>query len=133
MTNRITIKQALRRGFWTVNVPVLLIIFGQFSVTLMVVQAVERFGTLLPRPAVDYLMPALLIVALSSPLTGWIWWSVAVPKWKLWAYSRVEDVQALKIAAIQGQLIWPDGHIFEKTEWCSKAMRREILRLEDRS
>ena len=133
MTDRISIKQALRRGFWTVNLPVLLIIFSQFGITLVVMQAAERFGSLLPRPAVDYLMPALLIVAFSSPLTGWIWWSVAVPKWKLWAYSRVEDVQALKIAAIQGQLIWPDGHIFEKTEWCSKAMRREILRLEDRS
>ena len=133
MTDRISIKQALRRGFWTVNLPVLLIIFSQFGITLVVMQAAERFGSLLPRPAVDYLMPALLIVAFSSPLTGWIWWSVAVPKWKLWAYSRVDDVQALKMAAIGDRLIWPDGHIFGKTELCSKATRLEILRLEGRS
>ncbi len=131
--DRISIKQALQRGFWTVNLPVLLIIFGQWGVVLSVMQAVDRFHRFLPPSALDYLMPILLIAAVLSPLTGWIWWSVAVPKWKLWAYSRVDDVQALKMAAIGDRLIWPDGHIFGKTELCSKATRLEILRLEGRS
>ncbi|ESQ76077.1 hypothetical protein ABAC402_06420 [Asticcacaulis sp. AC402] len=77
-----------------------------------------------------YVMLACL-AALGIP-SGWIWWSLAVPKWKLWAYSRVENIKQLKREAVSEGLIWPDGHILEKTEICSKAMRREILRLEGR-
>lgn len=63
---------------------------------------------------------------------AWLYWSVAIPKWKFWAYSRVSDVHLLKSIAIEQNLIWPDNHIFEKTEICSQETRRKILKLEKR-
>ena len=62
----------------------------------------------------------------------WLWWSVQVPKWKLWAYARVDNVRTLKIAAIKAGIIWPDNHIFEKTEICSRRTRQQIHQLEER-
>ncbi len=81
-------------------------------------------------PVILIIFAGLVIVGL--PL-GWLYWSYAVPKWKLWAYARVDDVPALKRAAVRAGLIWPDNHLFEKTEICSKAMRQEILKLEGRA
>ena len=64
------------------------------------------------------LAPVLLFIALA-----WGWWSFAVPRWRLWAYERVGDISELKRRAVAVGLTWPDGHIFEKTEFKSEAPR----------
>lgn len=74
---------------------------------------------------------AQLLPILAIPF-AWLYWSVAIPNWKLWAYSKVSDVSLLKYMAIEQNLIWPDNHIFEKTEICSQETRRKILKLEKR-
>ena len=132
VAERISVKQALRRGFWTVNMPVLLIMVGVWIVAFGALDLLQRFGNVLPQSVVDIASPMLVILAFSSPFIAWIHWSIAIPKWKLWAYSRVDDLGALKRAAVRSQLIWPDGHLFEKTELCPKAMRQKIRHLEGR-
>ena len=62
-----------------------------------------------------------LIVFLSGLILAWLWWSLAVPRWRLWAYERVENIPHLKERAIAVGLIWPDGHFFARTEVKSKA------------
>ncbi|MEZ4825096.1 MAG: hypothetical protein R3C61_02205 [Bacteroidia bacterium] len=47
---------------------------------------------------------------------GWLWWSFWVVKWKIWAYSDVQDIHLLYKRAVSGRLIWPQGHFYEKTE-----------------
>jgi hypothetical protein len=81
----------------------------------------------------DFIALGSVIWSIFSIPTAWLYWSYAVPKWKLWAYSRVDDLERLKKEAIEIGLIWPDGSIFEKTEICSKTMRQQILQLEGRA
>ena len=69
----------------------------------------------------------LLVAALPS---AWIGWSIQVPRWRLWAYRRVADIEALKLAAISANLIWPEGHFFERTEFRSRDQIAEMSRLE---
>lgn len=69
----------------------------------------------------------LLVAALPS---AWIGWSVQVPRWRLWAYRRVADIEALKSAAVSASLIWPEGHFFERTEFRSRDQVAEMSRLE---
>jgi hypothetical protein len=61
---------------------------------------------------------------------GWIAWSVQVPKWRLWAYERVEDIQELKTRAVASQLVWPDSSIFTRTEIASQETWSRIRDLE---
>src|SRR5678816_2102572 len=68
---------------------------------------------------------AVMLTFLGSMIVGgmvaWRWWAIAVPKWRLWAYERVTDIQRLKRYAVIVGLTWPDGHPFEKTEIKSEA------------
>ncbi len=125
-SNRLAIWQAVLTGQVTVTLPVMVIMFGLF--------ALEGYFAKFLGP-MD-LAPALLVlvIGVATPLPfAWLYWSLAIPRWKLWAYSRVDDLRALKKAAIRAGLIWRDGHPFEKTEICSKAMRQQILKLEGRA
>lgn len=65
-----------------------------------------------------------------SFVCGWLMWSSQITRWRLWAYRRVDDVDALKTAAVTASLIWPDGHVFERTEFRTRDQREELARLE---
>ena len=66
----------------------------------------------------------MIFSVVSGFILAWTWWSVMVPKWRLWAYRRVDDIFQLKAKAVEVGLTWPDGHFFEQTEIKSKAHER---------
>lgn len=66
-----------------------------------------------------------------SFISSWLAWSVQVPRWRVWAYRRVEDIEALKAEAVSAGLIWPEGHFFQRTELRTDAHSAELLRLEE--
>lgn len=61
---------------------------------------------------------------------SWLAWSSQISRWRVWAYRRVADIDALKSAAVSASLIWPEGHFFERTEFRSRDQVAEISRLE---
>jgi len=61
---------------------------------------------------------------------AWLTWSFLVPRWRVWAYEHVEDLDELKMRAVEAGLIWRDGHFFERTEIRSKQQRQRIHELE---
>jgi hypothetical protein len=61
---------------------------------------------------------------------AWLTWSVLAPRWRLWAYRRVEDIDMLKALAVEQKLLWPEGHFFQRTEIASRALREELARIE---
>ena len=63
-----------------------------------------------------------LALAVAGLVCGWSTWSVLVPRWRLWAYQRVDDVPALLEEAAQRQVIWPKGSFFERTEYRPPAL-----------
>jgi hypothetical protein len=74
-----------------------------------------------------------VFVILFAPGIIWLWWSVQVPKWRLWAYERVDDIGELKRRAIEARLIWPDGSVFSRTEIKSAAQAARERELEQRA
>jgi len=132
MNERVSVGAAIWRGTWTVNGGVMATMIAPWLVTGLAFKHADFFALYLPKEVATVGGLALTGFSMLSIPLAWLWWSVAVPKWKLWAYSRVNDVDALKRRAIAAGLIWPDGHLFEKTELCSRATRQRIRALEGR-
>jgi hypothetical protein len=117
----VTVDEALRRAQLCVNGPVLVLLIVGLLGLGAVVMALRPWQV---SPIV--LVPAVLLAVVPA----WIWWSLAIPKWRLWAMKNVEDWPRLKAAAIEGLLLWPDGSFFERTEIKSSAHAEEERRLE---
>jgi hypothetical protein len=100
MFESVSIDQAIRKGLLVVNAPVMLLLFG-------------------PVTAAHYLVgkiPIVIAAAVIGFVLAWLWWSVSVPKWRLWAYERVADIPQLKQRAVEAGLTWRDGTLFSRTE-----------------
>lgn len=117
-------EAAVRRAVWMVQVPSMAVLLGPLGavVLLMELSVLPSEGT----AAVMWTVASFL----SGFVGGWLVWSLQVPRWRAWAYRAVQDIEALKRLAVQRQIIWPEGHIFEKTELASKALKEELERLE---
>jgi len=62
----------------------------------------------------------LLVVMTLALGAGWLWWSIVMPRWRVWALERVCNPQLLYRAAVSAQLMWPtSGRLafLNRTEW----------------
>ena|SRR2546425_8171798 len=100
----LSVRAAVDRGHALVNRPV--------RVIMGLVMAV---GGLLAFVFRRETLGFVLIIA--APFIAWIWWSYAVPRWRSWALARGVDPDELQAVAQREKLVWPRGHIFEKTEF----------------
>ena len=75
----------------------------------------------------------MMVLVSFSFVSAWFWWSVAAPKWRLWAYEHVDDITELKRRALRAKLIWPDTSIFARTEIKSAAHATRERELEQRA
>jgi hypothetical protein len=98
---RISVRRALLMGTLVVNVPVWLLLIGLPA-------AAGAFEHQLGKLALAG-FPIGFVLA-------WLWWSLSVPRWRLWAYERVDSIVALKRSAVSAGLTWPDGSFFARTE-----------------
>jgi len=104
--NKISVAKAIQRGHLVVSLPA---------------GIVQLVGMTLPFILSAGSRGSLLVGMFLGFILAWLYWSIAITKWKLWAYQNVEDLVALKQAAVNTYLIWPDGNIFNKTEIKSSA------------
>lgn len=58
----------------------------------------------------------MILVLPLSFFAAWGWWSFSVPRWRLWAYERVESTSEVHRKAVLAGLVWPMGFFFERTE-----------------
>lgn len=67
--------------------------------------------------------------AVLGPLgLSWLWWAVTLPRWRVWAIERVDDLGKLLIAAVSNQLMWPPGNFFERTEIQTHELQMRLQR-----
>ena len=121
-----TPQEAIRRAFWSVKVPAIAAFVGPMLTYI----GLAKLGYV-PSIGIEGLKWAapLFIFGL---VTSCLIWSIQTPRWRLWAYRVVDDVVELKRLAVEDQLIWPDGHFFERTELASAKMREQIKMLENK-
>ena len=98
-------------GTLVVNVPVIAILLGS--------------ALFAARSGLDITLP--LLVAF---VVAWSWWSLVLPRWRLWAYERVPSTGALQKRALSVGLVWPRGSLMERTEMRSSAQRARQQELE---
>ncbi|MDJ1498417.1 hypothetical protein QNI19_36115 [Cytophagaceae bacterium DM2B3-1] len=104
MYETITVDEAIAKGHRMVNYPVVGIIVGTIGITCYLgIQAMLPW----------WVFPLGFILAF---VLGWLYWSIMITKWRLWAFENVRNVHELKKRAIREKLIWPDGSFYEKTE-----------------
>ncbi len=111
----VSVEDAITRGHRFVNYPVWVLLAAP---AVLIVGFGPRLDEFFGVNLAGKLQVAFFVVCF---VAAWVWWSFAVPKWRLWAYERVSDIAELKRQAVAQKLVWPDGSIFEKTEIKSKA------------
>ncbi|MBP2159643.1 MULTISPECIES: hypothetical protein [Asticcacaulis] len=124
MTDRITIDQAIDKARLTINMPATLIMMVAWAQALLIVPS-----GLAPMS----IMAVSIFIGVSGWPMNWLYKAYMTPRWKLWAYSRVANVQQLKEAAIKARVLAADNSFAEKSEMCSKEVRAQILKLEGRA
>lgn len=121
MKHPYSVKQAILWGILVVNVPVLLLLTGPIALFALLIerhifsQAHNWIGVL---------------VFVTSYVLAWLWWSVYIPRWRIWAYERVNDTPSLKKQAVVAVLTWPEGHAFAKMELKSSAQAQRERELD---
>jgi hypothetical protein len=121
-----SVTKAICWGLLVVNGPVAAFLFGP----ILGYDAALRHGMVgLPRQDQNEL--GFLVMAFGFVL-AWLWWALAVPHWRIWAYERVEDLQRLDRAAVGVGLTWRKGHVFSRTELKTRAMERREQELSRR-
>jgi hypothetical protein len=123
-TTPVTTRDALRRAFWMVKLPSMVLLIGP----LLGMYLAMKWGWLPSRgiSGLKWFGPIFLFAFVG----GWLVWSLQVSKWRLWAYERVDDIQELKAAAVATQVVWPDHSIFTRTEIARHATWVRIRKLE---
>ncbi|WP_040627082.1 hypothetical protein [Mucilaginibacter paludis] len=115
----VTVDEAIKKGKRIVAIPVLCIMLGSFFLTALLYTQIE-FST--------RILVACLLGSFAMP---WLYWSVMITRWRIWAFENVRNVHELKKRAIKEQLIWKDGSFFENTE-IRTADRQKIQILQDK-
>ncbi|MBA2587393.1 MAG: hypothetical protein H0U98_02090 [Alphaproteobacteria bacterium] len=128
LEDRKTVAYCLRRGWWSVNFPVVALIGAAFGLPLLILPPqtpiAHSLGSHDPGPLWGMMaFPALLLLVIALISPAWLWWSVATPKWRIWALQNVDDWRNLEQAAILAKLIWPRGSVFNLTEIKSSAQK----------
>ncbi|HTR41951.1 MAG TPA: hypothetical protein VMH87_10085 [Pseudomonadales bacterium] len=113
-------EKALKRAFWTVKLPSLIVFF-------------VLPGTCMVLAYYHWLSGIWILPAFAISITGsWLVWAVQIPRWRLWAYRHVSDIRLLKELAMRHDYIWQEKSIFTRTEIMSKQVRNELRSLEER-
>ncbi len=121
MGGTITVEQALKKGLWHVKVPLVATFIGftaACSVAAWLADIQVFYGTF-----AGFVLGGLCAVLLSSYLTV---------RWRIWAFTNVDDVHELRQAAITEQLLPRDGAWYGKYEMVSVANKERLAELENR-
>lgn len=100
---------AVRSGYWRVSLPSWLLMMAFFWPPILflgVDQAVNTSRGL-------WTVGSFFVLGI---VAAWAWWSVAAPRWRLWAYRRSKDLALLEQLAVADKLVWPVSHPFTRTE-----------------
>ena len=118
MNENITVEQAISRGKWLIKYPIFFIF-----IFLIFIESVYFKDTI--NKAVETIITVLLGILIS-----WLYWSFAITKWRIWAFTNVRNVHELKIKALKNGLIFKEEGLLEKTEIRNFEEKEKLKQLE---
>lgn len=103
--------QAVLRGHLIATLPALLLLLAVFLLfARWIAQPMHP-----PSPSFRAYFERLGIVSLGALLTGWLWWSAAILRWRLWAKSHGADAEEIRKLGERTLLLWPKASLLEKS------------------
>lgn len=104
MFETVTVQEALKEGRKKlVYTPIVIFFTGIAAITTIV--------------ALELVKPiAFLPGIVGMIILSWLYWSMNVVSWKIWAFENVRNVHQLMDYAVQDKLIWKEGHFLNRTE-----------------
>ena len=115
--DRVTVDEAIERGHRMITYPVVGIMLGPTGLGIYLALA-QRVP--------PWIMAAGFVLGCGL---GWLYWSVMITRWRLWAFGHVRNVHELKKRAVQEGLIQADGSLVEKTEIRTARDKEELAAL----
>lgn len=114
MNERVSVDEAIAKGHRMVTYPGIFTFLGIIGLCFYLgIQKILPF----------WVIPSGFGIAF---VLAWLYWSVMITKWRLWAFENVRNVHELKKRAVQEQLIWAGDSFFEKTEIRSSTDKEKI-------
>jgi hypothetical protein len=114
LDNSVTVNEAIKKGHRMVTYPGMAILLGPVAICLYL-------------GAIDRIPLWMLLTGIGAGVVlAWLYWSIMITKWRVWAFENVRNVHELKKRATREKLIWGDNNIFEKTEIRNAADRENI-------
>jgi len=113
----ISVNKAIARGHQIVNYPLIIWMIAGFGLTIYLMTVLEN----------AWIFPVGFVATFAA---AWLWWSVMITQWRIWAFTNVRNVHELKRKAVNQKLIWHDGSWFEKTEIRTRKQRMKLEELE---
>jgi hypothetical protein len=115
--NTVSVRQAIIRAKFTVIIPAAAAIILGLCLSVMVVMRYHEE----PWPFVGCFIASIVL--------GWLYWSVAITHWRIWAFENVRNVHDLKRNAIRAKIIWSDKSFAEKTEIRTVEQRERLHKI----
>ncbi len=120
MYKEVSVEEAIDKGIRIVRYPMMLVVFVSIGFSFFL--SIQKIFSVL-------VIPIGFVVAFGL---AWLYWSISITRWRLWAFENVRNVNELKMRAIQEKLIWPEGGILEKTEIRSPREEKQWLQLQEK-
>lgn len=120
-TNKpVTVDGALFRGYMSGLVLPLIIAFVAMAFSYAYLSAFLHLGD-----AIAFSVGGVIGFTL-----GWLCRSYTITKWKIWAFTRVNEVRVLKKVALDQGLIFPEDHFLTRTEIRTSTDEQKLAELE---
>lgn len=116
---------AVRAGYWRVTLPSWLMTMAFVWPPIFYFGFEDAFNT----PTGLWTVSGFFVAGLAA---GWVWWSFAAPRWRLWAYQRVSDLEQLEQLAVADKLVWPISHPLTRTELRTGDLKERLRAFESR-
>ncbi|RYZ48589.1 MAG: hypothetical protein EOP49_18330 [Sphingobacteriales bacterium] len=120
MHEPVSVYQALRKGHRSVSYPSAAILLA-----ILLVNFILCACNVLP----FWTMAVGLVVAVAA---AWLYWSVMITRWRLWAFEHVRNVHELNTLALEERLIWPEGSVYARTEIRNFEQKQRWLVLQEK-
>ena len=104
MSNSITVDEAIKKGHKLVTYP---------SIVIIIIILVTAFTLAILNIFSFWIIGFAFVLAFVLP---WLYWGFRITKWRIWAFDGVRNVHELQRRAVEENLIWEEGHLFESLE-----------------
>lgn len=120
MKQPVTVDFALRRGFLSITLPIILMNIAMAGGLLFLVES-KSYGIWM----IVGFFPTVFALT-------WIYWSFAITHWRIWAFAKVRNVHELERRAIKSKLIGPAGHWGERTEIRTASQKKKLEEIDSK-